>query len=78
MDAWTLYENIAPGPQDRRPWLWVPCTLSSSLSTVTTAIKSGNKFRGFNVAIVEQTVQAWPSRQKCCRPSVYGGHSHHD
>jgi len=32
------------------------------------------------VAIVDQTVglQAWPSRQNCCRPSAYYGHSQHD
>ena len=35
---------LPPWPQDRRPWLWVLCTLSSSLSTVTTAIKSGSKY----------------------------------
>jgi len=32
------------------------------------------------VAIVDQTagLQAWPTRQNCCRPSAYGGHSQHD
>ena len=54
-------------------------TLSiSSLSPVTTAIKFHGKLRAYMyVAIVDQTV-AWPSRQNCCRPSAYGGHSQQD